>query len=326
MEAMRFKPVRGDTLNLLSFIVGRVFQMIPVIIGVSLIAFFAIHFVPGDPVQIMMHGRATPETLAAAHTKLGLDQPLVVQYLSFIAKAVLGNLGTSIIQNADVSRIIGERLVPTTLLLIMSAIFSIVIALPLSILAARRADHPIDHLIRFTGVVGFAMPPFWVGILLMLFFGLYLNWFPISGYGRTFGDRLYHVLLPALTIALFLAPILIQSLRAAILDVMTSEYITVARAKGLSPWRILVKHALRNALMPVVTILAVNIGWLLSGAVVVEYLFSFPGLGSLLVRAVGQRDYPVIQGLSLVFAVLVLVVNLLADLSYMLIDRRVLKA
>lgn len=313
-------------MNLLSYIVSRVLQMIPVVIGVSLIAFFAIHLVPGDPVQLMMHGRATPETLQAAHAKLGLDQPLLIQYWHFITNAATGSLGMSIVQNADVGKIVGERLLPTVLLLITSAVFAILIALPLSIIAARRSDQVADHAIRLVGIVGFAMPPFWVGIILMLFFGIYLDWFPISGYGRNFGDRMYHLVLPSLTIALFLAPILIQSLRAAILDVMTSEYITVARAKGLGPWRILIKHALRNALMPVTTILAVNIGWLLSGAVVVEYLFSFPGLGSLLVRAVGQRDYPVIQGLSLVFAILVLVVNLLADLSYMLIDRRVLKA
>jgi peptide/nickel transport system permease protein len=310
----------------LNYIIGRLLQMIPVIIGVSLIAFLAIHLVPGDPVQIMMHGRATPETLAAAHAKLGLDQPLLVQYWNFITNAIMGNLGTSIIQNADVSKIVGERLMPSVYLLITSALLAIAIALPVSIIAARRSDQAIDHVIRFAGIIGFAMPPFWVGILLMLFFGIYLDWFPISGFGRTILDRLQHLFLPALTIALFLAPILIQSLRAAILDVMMAEYIEVARAKGLGPWRILVKHALRNALMPVTTILAVNIGWLLSGAVVVEYLFSFPGLGSLLVRAVGYRDYPVIQGLSLVFAILVLIVNLLADLSYMLIDRRVLKA
>lgn len=301
-------------------------QMVPVIIGVSLVAFLSIHFVPGDPVQIMMHGRATPETLAAAHAKLGLDQPLLLQYWHFIANAARGDLGTSIIQNTDVSKIVGERLLPSIYLLIASALLAVAMALPVSVIAARRSDQPVDHVIRLAGIIGFAMPPFWVGILLMLFFGIYLDWFPISGFGTTFLQRLHHLFLPALTIALFLAPILIQSLRSAILDVMTAEYIEVARAKGLGPWRILVKHALRNALIPVTTILAVNIGWLLSGAVVVEYLFSFPGLGSLLVRAVGYRDYPIIQGLSLVFAVLVLVVNLLADLSYMLIDRRVLKA
>ena len=238
----------------------------------------------------------------------------------------MGDLGTSIIQNADVAKIIGERLWPSLYLLLASALLAVMIALPLSVLAARHSDQPVDHIIRLAGIVGFAMPPFWVGILLMLLFGIGLDWFPISGFGKTFLDRLHHLFLPALTIALFLAPILVQSLRSAMLDVMTSEYIEVARAKGLGPWRILVKHALRNALIPVTTILAVNIGWLLSGAVVVEYLFSFPGLGSLLVRAVGYRDYPVIQGLSLVFAVLVMVVNLLADLSYMLIDRRVMKA
>jgi peptide/nickel transport system permease protein len=311
---------------LLDYIVGRLLQMIPVIIGVSLIAFVSIHFVPGDPVEIMMHGRATPEALAAAHAKLGLDQPVLVQYWHFIVNAAQGDLGTSIIQNANVSKIVGERMLPTIYLLVTSAFLAVVIAVPLSIVAARRADQAADHVIRLAGIVGFAMPPFWIGILLMLLFGITLDWFPISGYGRGFIDRLHHLFLPSLTIAIFLAPILLQSLRAAMLEVMTSEYIEVARAKGLGPWRILVKHALRNALIPVTTILAVNIGWLLSGAVVVEYLFSFPGLGSLLVRAVGYRDYPVIQGLSLVFAVLVLAVNLLADLSYMLIDRRVLKA
>ncbi len=309
---------------LLDYILGRLAQMVPVIIGVSLIAFLAIHLVPGDPIQIMMHGRATPETLAAAHAKLGLDRPLLIQYGRFIGNAALGDLGTSIIQNAPVSGIVGEKLGPTVFLLVFSSILAIVIALPLSLLAARRVDRAADHAIRLVGIVGFAMPPFWVGILLMLFFGIYLDWFPISGFGKDFIDRLWHAVLPSATIALFLAPILIQSLRASMLDVLTADYIEVARAKGLGEWRILVKHVLRNALIPVVTVLAVNIGWLLSGAVVVEYLFSYPGLGSLLVRAVGYRDYPVIQGLSLVFAVLVIVVNLLADLSYMLIDRRVL--
>ena len=311
---------------LLDYIVGRLLQMIPVIIGVSLVSFISIHFVPGDPVEIMMHGRATPEALALAHAKLGLDQPVLVQYWHFIVNAAQGDLGTSIIQNANVSKIVGERLLPSIYLLVTSAFLAVFIAVPLSIVAARRADQAADHVIRLAGIVGFAMPPFWIGILLMLLFGITLDWFPISGYGRDFIDRLHHLFLPSLTVAIFLAPILVQSLRSAMLDVMAAEYIEVARAKGLGPWRILVKHALRNALIPVTTILAVNIGWLLSGAVVVEYLFSFPGLGSLLVRAVGYRDYPVIQGLSLVFAVLVLAVNLLADLSYMLIDRRVLKA
>ena len=178
---------------------------------------------------------------------------------------------------------------------------------------------------RKSGREGEYMPPFWVGLLLMLFFGLYLRWLPVSGLGDDFADRARHLFLPSATIALFLAPILVQSLRSAMLEVMTSDYIEVARAKGLTPRRILLKHVLRNALIPVITILAVNIGWLLSGAVIVEYVFSYPGLGSLLVRAVSYRDYPIIQGLSIVFGVLVIFVNLMADLSYILVDRRVLK-
>jgi peptide/nickel transport system permease protein len=310
----------------LNYIANRLLQMVPVVFGVSLVGFFAIHLVPGDPIQIMMHGRATPETVAAMRTELGLDRPLIEQYGRFVAFAFVGDFGQSIIQKQGVGGIVGERVLPTLYLLLCSTLLAILIALPLSLIAARYGDRAIDHMIRVGGMIGFAMPPFWVGLLLMLFFGLALNWFPVSGLGEGFVDRIRHLFLPSVTIALFLAPILVQSLRSAMLEVMTADYIEVARAKGLTPRRILLKHVLRNALIPVITILAVNIGWLLSGAVVVEYVFSYPGLGSLLVRAVSYRDYPVIQGLSIVFAVLVIAVNLAADLSYILVDRRVLKA
>ena len=215
---------------------------------------------------------------------------------------------------------------PTLMLLGLSTVFSILIAVPLALIAAFYRNRWPDHLIRLGSIVGFAMPSYWIGLLLMLCFGLWLGWFPISGLGSTPLEKLHHLTMPALTISLFLGPILVQSMRSSMLDVLTSEYIEVARAKGLSEWRILTKHVLRNALIPVITVLAVNISWLLSGAVVVEYVFGLPGLGSLLVRSVGYRDYPLIQGLSFVFAVLVVIVNLLADLSYMLVDRRVLKA
>ena len=310
---------------IVDYLLSRLLQMIPVLIGVSLVSFLAVHLVPGDPVQIMMHGRATPEVLAQAHAQLGLDRPLPVQYLRFVGIAMSGYLGVAIVQTAPVADGGGERLGPSLFLLAYSAILAMLLAVPLAIVAALRAERPIDHVIRLAGMVGFAMPPFWVGLLLILFFGLSLQWFPISGYGDGFFEHLWHLFLPSVTIALFLAPMLVQSLRSAMLDVMTADYIEVARAKGLSRMRIVLKHVLRNALIPLITVLAVNIGWLLSGAVVVEYVFAFPGLGSLLVRAVGFRDYPVIQGLSLVFAVIVMAINLLADLSYMMIDRRVLR-
>ena len=312
-------------MDVLRYIVGRLTQTIPVLFGVSLIAFFSIQLVPGDPIRIMMHGRASDEVIAELYRSLGMDRPLIVQYADFVGSALVGDLGQSIVQKAPVSAIVGERIGPSLFLLIYSASLAVLIAVPLSVLSALRRNRPLDHIIRIGGMVGFAMPPFWIGLLLILFFGLYLGWFPISGFGQGFFAHLWHLFLPSLTIALFLSPVLIQSLRSSMLDVMAAEYVEVARAKGLSERRIVVKHVLRNALIPVITILAVNISWLVSGAVIVEYVFSLPGLGSLLVRAVGFRDYPVIQGLSLVFALIVVVVNLLADLSYMVVDRRVLK-
>lgn len=310
---------------ILSYIVRRLAQMALVVLGVTLFAFLTIQLVPGDPIRIMLHGRATDEVVAAAHQRLGLDQPLPVQFARFVWNALHGDLGISIIQKASVTEIVGERLEASVFLLTYSALIAVALALPLALIAASRKDRPIDHAIRIGGMIGFAMPPFWMGLLLMLFFGLTLGLLPIAGYGKGFLGHLVHLTLPSLTIALFLAPILIQSLRAALLDVMTADYIEVARAKGLSERRILVKHVLRNALIPTITVLAVNIGWLLSGAVIVEYVFSIPGLGTLLVRAVGFRDYPVIQGLAVVFAMLVVTVNLLADLIYILVDRRVLR-
>ena len=309
----------------LSYILGRLVQMVPVVLGVVLIAFLTIQLVPGDPVRIMLHGRATEDVIAAAHARLGLDQPVPVQFARFVGNALQGDLGTSIIQQAPVTAIILERLGASLFLLTYSALIAVLLAVPLALLSAARHGRPIDHAIRIGGMIGFAMPPFWIGLLLMLLFGLTLGLFPISGYGRGFLGHVVHLTLPSVTIAVFLGPILIQSLRGSMLEVMTADYVEVARAKGLSERRILIKHVLRNALIPAITVLAVNIGWLLSGAVIVEYVFSIPGLGSLLVRAVGFRDYPVIQGLALVFAMLVVIVNLLADLAYMLVDRRVLR-
>ena len=310
---------------ILNYIIGRLAQMVLVILGVTLFAFLTVQLVPGDPIRIMLHGRATDEVVAAAHQRLGLDLPLPVQFVRFVWNALHGDLGVSIIQKAPVTDIVGERLEASVFLLAYGVLMAVALALPLALLAASRRGRPIDHIIRIGGMIGFAMPPFWMGLLLMLLFGLTLGLLPISGYGKGFLGHVVHMTLPSLTIALFLAPILVQSLRAAMLDVMTADYIEVARAKGLSERRILVKHVLRNALIPTITVLAVNIGWLLSGAVIVEYVFSIPGLGTLLVRAVGFRDYPVIQGLAVVFAVMVVTVNLLADLLYILVDRRVLK-
>jgi peptide/nickel transport system permease protein len=310
----------------LRYTLERILHALPVILGVTIFVFFAIQLVPGDPIRIMMHGRVSDEEVAAIYARLGMDRPLLIQYVHYVAKAVTGDLGVSIVQNAPVTALVAEKFWPSIWLLVNSTIISVLLALPLALLSSFYRNRWADHVIRIGSMIGFAMPPFWIGLLVILFFGLWLGWFPIAGFGSGLLEHVHHMFLPSLTIALFLAPILVQSLRSSMLDILATDYVEVARAKGLSEWRILIKHVLRNALIPAITVLAVNISWLVSGAVIVEYVFSLPGLGSLLVRSVGFRDYPVIQGLSLIFAVIVVVVNLLADLSYMLVDRRVLKA
>lgn len=311
-------------MRFLIYTLRRLVQMIPALIGITLFAFFFIKLLPGDPIQIMFGGRANQETITAARVKLGLDQPLPTQYVLFLGNALQGDLGTSITQRAPVTDIIGQRLAPSLFLLVYSATISIALALPMSILSAQYAERPLDHIIRLGGMITFAMPSFWLGLLLILLLGLTLNLFPISGWGDDFIGHLHSLFLPSLVIGLYLAPILTQSLRSSLLDIMQADFVEAARAKGLSANRIMWKHVLRNALIPTITILAVNVGWLIGGTVIIETVFAIPGLGRLLIQSVLTRDYPTIQGLTLVFGLLVMVVNLIADLSYALIDPRVI--
>lgn len=303
----------------------RLLGTLPVLIGVTLFTFIALQFVPGDPIRIMTHGHVTDAEVAAIYERLGMNRPLVIQYIGFLIHAAFGDLGESIIQHAPVADLVAEKIAPTLWLLTTGTILSILISLPLALLAAMKPDSAFDHVVRGAAMIGFAMPPFWIGLLLILGFGIGLGWLPISGYGKNIPEHLLHMILPGLTIAFFLAPILMQSLRASLLDALAADHIEVARSRGVPESRIFLKHALRNALLPTLTVLAVNISWLVSGAVVVESVFALPGLGSLLIRSVGYRDYPLIQGLALVFAVIVVVVNLVADVSYGLVDRRVLR-
>ena len=307
------------------YIYSKILSVVPVIFGVTLVSFFLIHFIPGDPVRIMLHGRATDEVVRQIYQDLGWDKPLITQYFEFLFNAIQGDLGKSYIQKVSVSELVFERVGPSVFLLVYSAVLSLIISLPLSYISSIKVHSYTDHLIRSFGLIGFAMPPFWVGILLILIFGLFLNLFPVSGYGEGFIGHIYHLFLPSLTIALFLSPMLTQSLRASILDNLSSDYVEVAKSKGLSNKRIIFSHVLKNSLIPVVTILAVNLSWLISGAVIIEYVFSIPGLGTLLIRAISYRDYPVIQGLCIIFSIMVVVVNLLADLCYMFLNPRVLK-
>jgi len=294
-----------------------------VIVGMTLFSFILIHLVPGDPIRIMVGGKAPEAVVKNIDHRLGLDRPLPEQYVTFVGHAARGDLGESIVLRRPVSSVVGERIGPSLFLLGYGTLIGIVLAVPLGIASARWRNRLPDHLTRLLTLVAFAMPPFWLGLILVRKFSLDLGWFPVSGYGTGFLGHVYHLTLPALTIGLFLASMLIRSLRASLIDIFGTEYIEAVRARGASEARVVLKHSLRNALISTITVLTVNLGFLIGGAVIVEKVFDIPGMGQLLVDSIFTRDFPVVQGLTLVFGVLVVMLNLTADLAYAAIDPRV---
>lgn len=306
-----------------SYLLKRAVQAIPVLIGISLAAFVLIHLIPGDPAQIILGAQATPKAVATLNQQLGLDQPLPSQYLDFITGAAHFDFGESLTQKTGIGGLIGSRAEVTLLLLIYAVLIAIVIAVPLAIASALRRNRPLDHGIRLFSTLAFAMPSFLLGLLLILFFSLQLELLPTSGYGDGFVGHLRSLTLPALTVGLYLAPILLRTLRVGIIDSLGKEYVEAAQARGISGSRIVLKHVLKNSAISTVTVLGLNIGFLLSGLVVIENVFSLPGLGSELVSSIVNRDYPTIQALTLVFGVSVVVINLLTDLVYAYLDPRV---
>jgi peptide/nickel transport system permease protein len=301
----------------------RVLHLATVLVGVSLVAFVLIHLVPGDPVRIALGPRAPQQTVEATRQTLGLDESLPRQYVDFIGGVFTGDLGYSIQQRTDVGELIGPRIGPSVFLLAYATVIALLVGVPLGILSALRRDRPLDHAIRLLTMVTFAMPSFWLALVLVEIASLRLHWLPVSGYGGSFTDKLRDLLLPGLTIGLYLAPMLVRTLRASVIDALASDYVEAARARGLSELRVVGKHVLRNASIATVTVLAVNLGFLVSGTVVIEVVFDIPGLGSQLVNAVQTRDFPLVQSLTLVFGALVVLINLLADVAYAVIDPRV---
>ena len=306
-----------------AYVARRLAQSIPVLIGISLAAFILIHLVPGDPAAIMLGSRATPESVAELRAQLGLDAPLWEQYARFIADALTLDFGRSIFLRSEVSAVLGGRTMTTVWLLAYSVLISLVIAVPLAIWSALRRNRLPDHVIRILTTITFAMPAFWLGLILVLIFALELGWFPTSGLGKDPVAIVRSLTLPALTIGLYLAPMLLRTLRSSMVETLGAEFIEAARARGLSERRVVMKHVMRNSLIAMVTVLGVNIGFLISGTVVIENVFALPGLGSLLVSSILARDFPVITALTLVFGIAVILVNLLTDLAYGLLDPRV---
>jgi peptide/nickel transport system permease protein len=292
--------------------------------GVTLVVFLLIHFVPGDPGRAVLGTKASPAAVAHLDHQLGLDRGIASQYGHYMGDLVQGNLGRSITAFATVTSLIGSRLVPTLALVAYAIAVAIALAIPLALIAALRANRLPDHLVRLVAVVLYAIPAFWFGLMLAVLFGLKWKVFPTSGYDGSFPMGLIRTLtLPAVTIALFVAPVIVRVLRTSLIESLGSDFAQAARARGLGSRRVLTRHVLRSSLTATVTLLGVSIGQLVGLIVVVEQVFAFPGLGSLLVSSVLSRDYPTVQGVTLIFALLVVVANLAADLMYVVLDPRV---
>jgi peptide/nickel transport system permease protein len=301
----------------------RLLQMIPVLIGVTTVVFLLVRLIPGDPATSMLGSRATPELIGRVRQQFGLDLPIWRQYVDYLGNVVRGNFGVSFFYQTSVSSIVSARILLTLELIGYAAVLSLLIAFPFATWAAMRRGGVADRIIRlfFAGSLG--MPSFWLGIMLTLYLSVRARIFPSTGAGVGFQDRLWHLTLPALTIAISITPLLVRSLRSSVIEVVASDFVTTGRAAGLRPRQLLFSYILRNSLLPLVTVFSINLGWLIGGTVIVEQLFGLPGLGSLLITSISTRDYGIIQLVTLVFALIVLVVNLLTDLAYAVLDPRV---
>ncbi len=328
-------------------LVERLIGLVPVLLGVSVIVFLMITLTPGDPVQIMLgDSRSSPEQEAALRHDMGLDRPLHERFVLFIGNAARGEFGLSFFHRRPVIEVIGERLPATIELTLAALILSLVIAIPLGVLAAVRKNSWLDRLATVSSLFGVSMPGFWFGILLILLFSVKLGWFPVAGRigyasevpaitgmllpdallaGRfdSFWQALRHIALPAVTLALPMAAVLMRVTRSSMIEVLRSDYVLFAEAKGLSRARVIGRHALKNALIPTVTVAALETGSLLGGNMIVETVFGWPGLGRLVVEAIFSRNYPLVQAAVLLYAVTYVMLNFLADLLYTKLNPRV---
>jgi peptide/nickel transport system permease protein len=307
----------------LRFIFWRLVQLIPVLIGISIVAFLLVKLSPGDPIRLMLGPRATDEAIAVVRERYGLERPLLEQYLIYMRNLVEGDLGRSLRFRVPVLQLIAEYL-PRTLFLIGYVLtLAIPASVALAIVAAKRQDSWIDRAIRGASLLGMTIPVFWLALMLARLFGVELGWFPVSGFGRSFAEHLHHLFLPAVSTAAWLVPLLFRNLRAALIEQMESDHVVASRAKGLPEGYIFRRHVLPNSILPTLHLLGVMIAFLIGGSVVVEIVYAVPGLGALMVGSVIGRDYYVVQGLTLVYAIGTVLVTLIVDLASAAMDPRV---
>ncbi len=300
------------------YIQRRLLLLVPVVWGVVTVVFSFIHLVPGDPVLAMVGENAQPADIARLRQQLGLNDPLHVQYFRYLAKLVQGDLGVSLHTGKPVLRTIIQRYPATIELALASLLLALIISIPLGVLSATKRNSPVDHFSMILALLGISMPNFWLGPLLIILFSIKLNLLPVSGSGG-----LSHLILPAITLGTAMTALLTRMVRASMLEVMGQDYIRTARAKGLPERVVIYKHALKNALIPVVTIVGLQFGTLLTGAIITETIFAWPGLGRLTIQSISRRDYPLVQGCILMISLTYILVNLATDLLYTVLDPRI---
>jgi peptide/nickel transport system permease protein len=311
---------------MLGYLIRRVLASIPVMGVVALFVFLLLRITPGDPAAILAGDNATPAQLDRIRTSLGLNEPLYLQFITWVGKLMHGDLGVSLISNVPVLRLIGQRIEPSISIALSTIILSILIAVPLGVLAAWKHGTWIDRFVMGLSVLGFSVPVFVIGYVLIQVFALDLRWLPVQGFhsiASGFGPFLQRIILPTISLSFIYIALIARMTRAAMLDVLGEDYVRTARAKGIGEWGVLLRHALRNAAVPVITVIGSGFALLISGVVVTESVFNLPGIGRLTVDAVLARDYPVIQGMILLTSLVYVLVNLLIDLAYSLLDPRI---
>ena len=312
---------------MLGYIARRVLSTIPVMGVVALFVFLMLRLSPGDPAAVIAGDYATAEDIARIRERLGLDEPIVVQFFQWLGSLLQGDLGISIFTNLPVTTLIAQRLEPTIMLTLTTMTFTILVAVPLGTLAAWKAGSLIDRAVMIFAVAGFSIPVFVLGYMLIYQFSIEWRWLPVQGYKSIFEDGVgpffRHIALPTVTLSVILIALIARITRASVLEILQEDYVRTARAKGQSETKVLLRHALRNAAVPIVTVIGLGVALLIGGVVVTESVYNIPGLGRLVLDAVLKRDYPIIQGLILLFSFVYILVNLLIDLSYTFFDPRI---
>lgn len=309
-----------------TYVIRRILATIPVMAVVGIFVFLLLHLTPGDPAAVIAGDYASPADIAKIRTKLGLDQPIYIQFATWVGQLARGDLGISIFSNLPVSQLIAQRMEPTLMLSAATTVIAILVAVPLGVIAASRAGTFIDRFTMAIAVLGFSVPVFVIGYILMYVFAIQLKWLPVQGYvsiSEGFVPFIRSIVLPSSALALLYTALIARITRASVLEVLTEDYIRTAHAKGLTSTAVLMRHALKNAAVPIVTIIGIGVALLIGGVVVTESVFNIPGLGRLTVDSILRRDYPIIQGVILFFASVYVVINLLVDLSYTFLDPRI---